>query len=176
MLTLREATEAPTQGSRSSLSTTEVTELATVRLFLILSAFLCSLRPGFCIVCDFAHARPIMLQHSTSLRGERERAPSCGFNGRAVTIDIYIDRRAYVHRYCACAALRANVGGQIGNVITVRSINIVLGECYALWGERERRAVVSVSNLRCWLSESCCRRSSLSCVISAFNLRLWLML
>ena len=37
-----------------------------------------------------------------------------------------------------------------------------IGECYALWGERERRAVVSVSNLRCWLSESCCRRSSLS--------------
>ena len=40
-------------------------------------------------------------------------APSCGLNGRAVTIDI--DRRAYVHRYCACAALRANVAGQIGN-------------------------------------------------------------
>ena len=66
MLTPREATEAPTQGSRSPLSPTEVTELATVRLFLILSALLCSLRPGFCIVCDFAHARPIMLQHSTS--------------------------------------------------------------------------------------------------------------
>ena len=53
---------------------------------------------------------------------------------------------------------------------------IILGKCYALWGERERRAVVSVSNLRCWLSESCCRRSSLSCVVSASNLRLWLML
>ena len=53
---------------------------------------------------------------------------------------------------------------------------IILGECYALWGERERRAVVSVSNLRCWLSESCCRRSSLSCLVSASNLRLWLML
>ena len=66
MLTPREVTEAPTQGSRSPLSTTEVTELATVRLFLILSALRCSLRPGFCIVCDFAHARPIMLQHSTS--------------------------------------------------------------------------------------------------------------
>ena len=66
MLTPREATEAPTQRSRSPLSPTEVTELATVRLFLILSALLCSLRPGFCIVCDFAHARPIMLQHSTS--------------------------------------------------------------------------------------------------------------
>ena len=44
--------------------------------------------------------------------GERERGPSCGLNGRAVTIYI---RRAYVHRYCACAALRANVAGQIGN-------------------------------------------------------------
>ena len=66
MLTPREATEAPTQRSRSQLSPTDVTELATVRLFLILSSLLCSLRPGFCIVCDFAHARPIMLQHSTS--------------------------------------------------------------------------------------------------------------
>ena len=54
--------------------------------------------------------------------------------------------------------------------------SVIPGECYALWGERERRAVVSVSNLRCWLSESCCRRSSLSCVVSASNLRLWLML
>ena len=69
MLTPREATEAPTQRSRSPFSPTEVTELATVRLFLILSALLCSLRPGFCIVCDFAHARPIMLQHSTSYKG-----------------------------------------------------------------------------------------------------------
>ena len=68
VLTPREATEAPTQRSRSPLSPTEVTESATVRLFLILSAcaLLCSLRPGFCIVCEFAHARPIMLQHSTS--------------------------------------------------------------------------------------------------------------
>ena len=54
--------------------------------------------------------------------GERERAPSCGLNGRAVTIDIYIyiyiDRRAYVHLYCACAALRANVAGRIGNRVS----------------------------------------------------------
>ena len=28
---------------------------------------------------------------------------------------IYIDRRPNVHRYCACAALRANVAGRIGN-------------------------------------------------------------
>ena len=51
--------------------------------------------------------------------GERERAPSCGLDGRAVTIDIYIYRyiyrRPYVHRYCACAALRANVAGRIWN-------------------------------------------------------------
>ena len=64
MLTLREATKAP--RSRSPLSPTEVTESATERPFLILSALLYSLRCGFCIVCDFAHARPIMLQHSTS--------------------------------------------------------------------------------------------------------------
>ena len=42
MLTPGEATEAPRQGSRSPLSPTEVTESATVRLFLILSALLCS--------------------------------------------------------------------------------------------------------------------------------------
>ena len=27
----------------------------------------------------------------------------------------YIDVRPYVHLYCACAALRANVAGRIGN-------------------------------------------------------------
>ena len=42
MLTPREATEAPRQWSRSPLSPTEVTESATVCLFLILSALLCS--------------------------------------------------------------------------------------------------------------------------------------
>ena len=47
--------------------------------------------------------------------GERERAPSCGLDGRAVTIYRRTFVRAYVHRYCACAALRANVAGQIGN-------------------------------------------------------------
>ena len=48
--------------------------------------------------------------------GERERAPSCGLNGRAVTL-VWIDVRtwAYVRHYCACAALRANVADQIGN-------------------------------------------------------------
>ena len=48
--------------------------------------------------------------------GERERAPSCGLNGRAVMHDIHI----YIiytagTRYCACAALRANVAGRIWN-------------------------------------------------------------
>ena len=48
--------------------------------------------------------------------GERERAPSCGLNGRAVTIeDIYIYIYTAGTRYCACAALRANVAGRIGN-------------------------------------------------------------
>ena len=112
MLTPREATEAPTQLSRSPLSPTEVTELATVRLFLILSALLCSLRPGFCIVCDFAHARPIMLQHSTSIGASVSEPPLVDSTD---ALSRYIYRRAYVHRYCACAALRANVAGQIWN-------------------------------------------------------------
>ena len=34
---------------------------------------------------------------------------------RYIYIYIGIYRRPYVHRYCACAALRANVAGQIGN-------------------------------------------------------------
>ena len=46
---------------------------------------------------------------------ERERTPSCGLNGRAVTIYIYT---SYGHRYCACAALRANVAGRIGNRVS----------------------------------------------------------
>ena len=34
---------------------------------------------------------------------------------RYIDIYIYIFRRAYIHRYCACAALRVNVAGRIGN-------------------------------------------------------------
>ena len=125
MLTPKDATEAPTQRSRSPLSPTEVTELATVRLILILSAcaLLCSLRPGFCIVCDFAHARPIMLQHSTSNNYGPSNQPCTMRQQLRVRrgfalyhyIYNYVDVRAYVHRCCACAALRANVAGQIGN-------------------------------------------------------------
>ena len=33
---------------------------------------------------------------------------------------------------------------------------------------------VSAANLRCWLAESCLRRSSVSCAVSAANLRCWL--
>ena len=40
-------------------------------------------------------------------------APSCGLDGRAVTIYIYIYTAGT--RYYACAALRANVAGRIGN-------------------------------------------------------------
>ena len=118
MLTPREATEVPRQGSRSPLSPTEVTESATVRLFLILSALLCSVNNAdlktatWLLYCLRLRSRsPHNAQHSTSNWGERERAPSCGLNGRAVRAY----RVPYVHRYCACAALRANVAGQIGN-------------------------------------------------------------
>ena len=41
-----------------------------------------------------APARPYNAQHSSSW-GERERAPSCGLNGRAVTRYIYIDVRTF---------------------------------------------------------------------------------
>ena len=78
MLTPREATEAPRQGSRSPLSPTEVTESATVRL-LILSALLCSVNNA-----DLKTTTWLLYNW-----GERERAPSFVLNGRTVTIDIY---------------------------------------------------------------------------------------
>ena len=55
---------------------------------------------------------PHNAQHSLVIGASVGEAPSCGLNGRAVTID----RRPYVHHYCACAALRANVAGRIGTV------------------------------------------------------------
>ena len=54
MLTPGEATKAPRQGSRSPLSRTEVTESASVRLFLILSALLCSVNNAGLKDCDLA--------------------------------------------------------------------------------------------------------------------------
>ena len=99
MLTSREATEAPRQGSRSPLSPTEVTESATVRLFLILSALLCSVNNvdlRLLYRLRLLSRSPHNAQHSTSNWDERERGPSCGLNGRAVTIeDIYIDVRTF---------------------------------------------------------------------------------
>ena len=71
MLTRREATEAPRQGSRSPLSPTEVTESATVRLFLILSALLCSVNNAdlktatWLLYCLRLRSRSP--QHSTSI-------------------------------------------------------------------------------------------------------------
>ena len=54
----------PRQRSRSPLSPTLATESATVCLFIlsvgVLKAGL-KTETGFCTICDFAHARPIML-------------------------------------------------------------------------------------------------------------------
>ena len=47
----------------------------------------------------------MMIEYSAPSWGERERRPSCGLDG----LPVKIYRRAYVHRYCACAALRAKV-------------------------------------------------------------------
>ena len=116
----------PRQRSRSPLSPTLATESATVRLFFILSVLLCSvnkaglrLRPGFCTVCDFAHARPIMLSILLVIIGATDALSRYidrrTYVRRTRCHDIDIDVRTYVHRYCACAALRANVAGQIGN-------------------------------------------------------------
>ena len=105
MLTPREATEAPRQWSRSPFSPTEVTESATVLVFLILSALLCSVNNADLktatrlLYCLRLRSRsPHNAQHSTSLR-DSQLVPVpychiiiyyCGLNGRAVTIYIII--------------------------------------------------------------------------------------
>ena len=114
MLTSREATEAPRQGSRSPLSPTEVTESATVRLFLILSALLCSVNNvdlRLLYRLRLLSRSPHNAQHSTSW-GERERGPLL-WTRRTRCHARYIYTAGI--RYCACAALRANVAGRIGN-------------------------------------------------------------
>ena len=86
----------PRQRSRSPLSPILATESATVRLFFILSVLLCSVNKAglktetWLLYCLRLHSRsPHNAKHSTSYWGERERAPSCGLNGRAVMHDIY---------------------------------------------------------------------------------------
>ena len=71
VLTSREAMEAPRQRSRSPLSPTEVTESATVRLFLILSALLCSvnnadLKTATWLLYILSATSLTLAQHSTS--------------------------------------------------------------------------------------------------------------
>ena len=68
----------------------------------------------------------------------------------------------------------------VRNIITRQMLSIVASGSdangffhLALVIVRELSAV-SAANLRCWLSESCLRRSSLSCAVSAANLRYWL--
>ena len=101
----------PRQRSRSPLSPILATESATVRLFFILSVLLCSVNKAglktetWLLYCQRLRSRsPHNAKHSTSnyiilyirLCDERERAPSCGLNGRAVTIYIYIIYTSYV--------------------------------------------------------------------------------
>ena len=76
MLTPREATEAPRQWSRSPFSPTEVSESATVLVFLILSALLCSVNNADLktatrlLYCLRLRSRsPHNAQHSTSYCG-----------------------------------------------------------------------------------------------------------
>ena len=113
----------PRQRSRSPLSPILATESATVRLFFILSVLLCSvnkaglkrLRPGFCTVCDFAHARPIMLSILLVIGASVSEHPlACGLNGRAVTIYIYVRRRtftatAHARRYAQTWPARSGI-------------------------------------------------------------------
>ena len=56
----------------------------------------------------YGNAEPTSHKITQNNWGERERAP------QRTRCHDREDRRAYVHRYCACAALRANVAGRIG--------------------------------------------------------------
>ena len=102
MLTPREATEAPRQWSRSPFSPTEVTESATVLVFLILSALLCSVNNAdlktatrllYCL--QLRSRSPHNAQHSTSYRliGASVSEPPLvdSTDALSCTIDIYID-------------------------------------------------------------------------------------
>ena len=53
-------------------------------------------------------------------------------------------------------------------------VNGFTGGCERVVLDALPSCAVSAANLRCWLSESCLRRSSLSCAVSAANLRCWL--
>ena len=130
----------PRQRSRSPLSPILATESATVPLFFILSVLLCSVNKAglktetWLLYCLRLRSRsPHNAKHSTSydsLCRRSSRSPimlSILLVGASVSepplvdstdalsryIDIYI-YTAGTH-YCACAALRANVAGRIGN-------------------------------------------------------------
>ena len=119
----------PRQRSRSPLSPILATAWATVRLFFILSVLLCSVNKAglktetWLLYCLRLRSRsPHNAKHSTSYvlfvnlcinnarhhicanSGERERAPSCGLNGRAVTI--YMSRYIYIYIRPTRPALR----------------------------------------------------------------------
>ena len=123
----------PRQRSRSPLSPTLATESATVRLFICVGVLKAGLKTetGFCTVCDFAHARPIMLsillvkkdavavddvKHLEIIGASVSEhplptRPSCPLS---VCLYIYIVR-TFRFGPAEAHALRANVAGQIGN-------------------------------------------------------------
>ena len=151
----------PRQRSRPPLSPILATESATVRLFFILSVLLCSVKKAglktetWLLFCLRLRSRsPHNAKHSTSIIfalmswdrhnwGERERAPSCGLNGRAVVHDIYMIVLICLTsgtRYCACAALRANVAGRIGNWVS--PAESAFSACIGSTAVRDRHLVV----------------------------------
>ena len=128
----------PRLRSRSPLSPILATESATVRLFFILSVLLCSVNKAglktetWLLYCLRLRSRsPHNAKHSTSYLNsyiiwesvsEPPLVDSTDALSRYIYIYIYIyiytSVRPYVHRYCACAALRANIAGQIGNRVS----------------------------------------------------------
>ena len=104
----------PRQRSRSPLSPILATESATVRLFFILSVLLCSVNKAglktetWLLYCLRLRSRsPHNAKHSTSYIINYYLYP-----------DIYPCRTSCPILYYACAALRANVAGRIGNRVS----------------------------------------------------------
>ena len=97
-----------------------------VSMHLSISHSLCSAVHNYDSLCRRSSRSPIMLSillvlyscECSPIIGASVSEPPLVDSTDALSRYIYnryIYRRAYVHRYCACAALRANVAGRIGN-------------------------------------------------------------
>ena len=88
-----------------------------VSMHLSISHSLCSAAHSYDSLCRRSSRSPIMLSIVLVI-GASVSEPPLVDSTDALSRYIYIYVRPYVQRYCACAALRANVAGQIGNRVS----------------------------------------------------------